>query len=130
MDEYEFERRFGRQPLQDDMHRANCVRAGQPGHWGCGVCRHDRLYSECIECLGERAGAEPPLAEVGSVVQLDPQHCDWGAVFVIVTEVHNWHVGGYFLVPETRGEPPGRAFIRVSHGHYAVIGRAKWTLEP
>jgi hypothetical protein len=38
MDEHEFARVVGSPPEQDDLERANCPAAGQPGHRQCGVC--------------------------------------------------------------------------------------------
>lgn len=33
-----FKKRVGRQPKDDDLHRANCNRAGNIGHFMCGWC--------------------------------------------------------------------------------------------
>jgi hypothetical protein len=38
MTESEFRERYGREPEQDDLHRANCTQAGEFGHMLCGVC--------------------------------------------------------------------------------------------
>jgi len=32
----EFEKRTGRPPIEDDLERSNCPKAGQPGHSSCG----------------------------------------------------------------------------------------------
>ena len=38
MNELEFHVIVGRPPVQDDLERANCDKAGQMGHWFCGTC--------------------------------------------------------------------------------------------
>ena len=70
------------------------------------------------------------IAAVKDVVQLDPAHCSWGPVFVIVTEVKKTCILGYFLVPEERDTPPGCAYVWVNHEHYVRIGRAEWIVAP
>jgi hypothetical protein len=73
----------------------------------------------------------PPLLRPGDVIQIDPDSNSgtWGALFVIVMEIEGWGVKGYFFVPGNRGEPPGQAYVRVSHGHYVRIGPAAWLME-
>ena len=34
----EFEKVVGRPPVEDDMERANCEKAGWAGHHQCGIC--------------------------------------------------------------------------------------------
>lgn len=51
VDEFEFEWRFGHKPEQDDLHRANCVRAGQFGHFICGMCPHHERPRFMCGCL-------------------------------------------------------------------------------
>lgn len=34
--EQQFEQATGRKPVDDDMERVNCDRAGEPGHSNCG----------------------------------------------------------------------------------------------
>lgn len=43
----------GSRPIRDDLERANCPQAGQPGHLYCGWCeRHDKPRFLCgCECL-------------------------------------------------------------------------------
>jgi hypothetical protein len=49
-----FSRRFGREPVHDDLERVNCNRVGELGHWQCGVCPdHDKPRFEC-GCLAPR----------------------------------------------------------------------------
>jgi hypothetical protein len=44
----EFEKRFGRKPMHDDLDRVNCSNVGSVGHWFCGVCRvHKKPRFEC-----------------------------------------------------------------------------------
>ena len=49
----EFWRLFGRAPELDDLDRANCDRAGQPGHRLCGICTHGYPVFLCTECAEE-----------------------------------------------------------------------------
>ena len=34
----EFTKATGREPINDDLERANCAKAGQAGHHCCGIC--------------------------------------------------------------------------------------------
>lgn len=48
MDAETFERFVGRPPVQDDLHRVNCLEAGSPGHRLCGWCDvHEGPRMEC-----------------------------------------------------------------------------------
>jgi hypothetical protein len=38
--------------------RRDCPRAGQVGHYGCGVCEHDRVYAACMPCFVKRCRGE------------------------------------------------------------------------
>lgn len=49
----EFEKVVGRTPKDDDLERANCDQAGQPGHWSCGICKHGCPVFECQPCFVE-----------------------------------------------------------------------------
>lgn len=71
------------------------------------------------------SNAAPELPQPDDVVQLDPEHCPWGAIFVVVVEVRSWGIKGYFLVPGEEGIAP----VRVNHGHYVRIGRAEWAMR-
>lgn len=43
-----FEQKTGRAPDQDDLHRCNCDKAGELGHWFCGWCQeHDKPRFMC-----------------------------------------------------------------------------------
>lgn len=43
-------------PENDDLERANCAEAGEPGHYGCGLCKHGLPVFRCIKgsdfCFG------------------------------------------------------------------------------
>ena len=46
-----FKEVVGVAPEQDDLERANCEKAGQPGHWQCGLCEHKQpRFLFCSEC--------------------------------------------------------------------------------
>lgn len=48
MSEKEFEKKFGRKPIQDDLDRVNCKEVGTVGHSQCGVCTtHDKPRFGC-----------------------------------------------------------------------------------
>lgn len=85
------------------------------------------MFGPTAESLERRAPrACVPDIEVHDVIQADPDRCDWGPVFVVVTEVRDWGVLGYFLTDFNRGVPPGRAYLRLNHGDYERVGRAAW----
>ena len=50
----DFKKMTGREPENDDLERVNCSRAGNRGHIGCGVCRHNKPAFECGICFLER----------------------------------------------------------------------------
>lgn len=61
----EFVAAVGREPVDDDMERANCVDAGKPGHLGCGWCEHNQPVFLCHACFVRRAGyAEVPWQQI------------------------------------------------------------------
>ena len=43
----QFIKAVGREPEKDDLERANCRRAGEPGHQTCGICEHGKPVFEC-----------------------------------------------------------------------------------
>jgi hypothetical protein len=49
--EQQFKDMVGREPENDDLDRCNCVRAGEPGHSSCGICKHNKPVFECQECF-------------------------------------------------------------------------------
>lgn len=50
--EEQFKKQFGIEPEQDDLDRVNCTKAGNAGHWSCGVCdKHNKPRFIC-GCLG------------------------------------------------------------------------------
>lgn len=50
-DEATFYRVVGRPPIQDDLERVNCERAGTPGHRDCGLCIHYLPRFLCPGCV-------------------------------------------------------------------------------
>ena len=49
----DFIKNTGRAPEQDDLDRANCPDAGQPGHWQCGICEHNKPAFMCSVCMSK-----------------------------------------------------------------------------
>lgn len=41
----------GREPQDDDMHRANCPDEGKPGHWMCGWCEGHETFRMVCGCI-------------------------------------------------------------------------------
>jgi hypothetical protein len=50
----EFKAATGYEPKDDDLDRANCDRAGDGGHWGCGICEHGKPVFTCQPCFSAR----------------------------------------------------------------------------
>jgi len=50
----EFEKVTGVPPVQDDLERVNCDKAGELGHLSCGVCDCGMPMFMCGECFRER----------------------------------------------------------------------------
>ncbi len=69
--------------------------------------------------------------QIGSVVQIDPQHDEhFGACFLVVTEVKTWGVQGYVSMPTKPGTSAiNMAYYRVEFEHVAYIGMAEWRAE-
>lgn len=54
----DFEKQFGVKPDHDDLHRANCDKAGTIGHFSCGICtEHKKPRFMC--CLGLGTSEKP-----------------------------------------------------------------------
>lgn len=48
----EFFKMTGRQPIQDDLERCNCPKAGDLGHFSCGICKeHNLPVFQCPTCF-------------------------------------------------------------------------------
>lgn len=48
----EFKAATGVEPTHDDLERANCPKAGEFGHWACGVCKdHGKPVFACTVCM-------------------------------------------------------------------------------
>lgn len=53
----EFQRRTGREPVNDDIERATCPLAGRIGHKHCGLCPHGLpRFEVCYGCHPEWHG--------------------------------------------------------------------------
>ena len=60
----EYRAAFGREPMGGELECVNCRRAGEFGHWFCGVCRtHKRPRFRC--------GCAVRRAEAGELVPLE-----------------------------------------------------------
>jgi hypothetical protein len=62
----------------------------------------------------------------GHVVQVDPEACRFGPVFVVVEDVEQWGINGYFITHTAGQKGFGTAYLRVKHGDYHQIGEAFW----
>ena len=62
-------------------------------------------------------------ASEGDVIQLDPDHCRFGPLLCIVSEVKSWGVQCYAVFNKEEA-----AYFRVNHGNYVVVGRAEWKM--
>jgi hypothetical protein len=64
---------------------------------------------------------------VGDVVQIDPEYApNYGACFLVVTEVKSWGVQGYTRAPGPGG---GDVYLRVPFASCVRIGVAEWVHE-
>lgn len=61
MDAEEFEKVTGCKPEQDDLARANCSKAGQLGHTGCGICEHGKPVFGCHPCFVKAVAKAPSV---------------------------------------------------------------------
>lgn len=52
----QFLRHVGREPVNDDLDRCNCDKAGEQGHKACGICEHYRPVFECQTCFPKCMG--------------------------------------------------------------------------
>lgn len=53
----EFRERFRREPEHDDLERVDCSKAGQAGHYWCGVCTEHQAPRFLCGCV--RIAAPP-----------------------------------------------------------------------
>jgi len=60
--EEKFREATGEEPVNDDIERSNCERAGMPGHWTCGWC--DDCDMPVFMC-GHRKPERPKDESVG-----------------------------------------------------------------
>jgi len=56
---------WSREPTDDDIERANCDKAGQIGHYGCGICKHGLPTWQCHECWVAACKGQSDRKEVG-----------------------------------------------------------------
>jgi len=49
----DFEFMVGHQPIQFDLERVNCVKAGHAGHYGCGICEKHMKPNFMCDCFKE-----------------------------------------------------------------------------
>jgi hypothetical protein len=61
--EEDFFKAVGSKPVQDDMERVNCKRAGELGHEYCGWCdKHSSPKFHCEGCFLEREAKRKNLS--------------------------------------------------------------------
>lgn len=64
----EFEATYGRPPVEDEMHRVNCDRAGNLGHSMCGMCAQEhhvpRFMCGCLYINQRTVAIGPPTAVI------------------------------------------------------------------
>ena len=53
-----FKEATGLDPENDDLERCNCEKAGEPGHYCCGWCEHNKPVFMCVECTMKRYNKE------------------------------------------------------------------------
>jgi hypothetical protein len=58
--------------------------------------------------------------ERGDIIQIRPD-AHWGGCLLLVEEVKSWGIQGYVEIPMK-----GRAYLRVPHEDYEIVGRASW----
>lgn len=58
------------------------------------------------------------MAKVNDIVQLSLDH-KWAGALVCVEQVRSWGIQGFIYVPTE-----GKAYIRVNHDEYYIIGEA------
>ncbi len=54
-----FRKATGRAAELDDLERANCSKAGKPGHRACGICKHGKPVFECQPCFKSKFRNNP-----------------------------------------------------------------------
>jgi hypothetical protein len=54
--EAEFIHYVGHEPIEDDLERCNCEKAGEIGHFDCGICEHNKPVFECSQCFRKKHG--------------------------------------------------------------------------
>lgn len=70
----------------------------------------------------------PSELRVGDVVQISPDLDNdfFPGCFMLVTELKSWGAQGFVSIPQSRTEPPGRAYARVGWADMELVGRAAW----
>jgi hypothetical protein len=57
----QFIKAVGREPEKDDLERANCRRAGEPGHQTCGICEHGKpVFEGFNDLIDDKVTGEEP----------------------------------------------------------------------
>ena len=69
--------------------------------------------------------------EIGDIVQIHPEHENFGGQLLVVTDPKEWGCQGILFlcleIPCTRYK--GRAFLRVKWENMEFVGRCKWLLS-
>ena len=64
---------------------------------------------------------------MGDIVQITNDDHKWFAVLIVVTEVRNWGIIGYALIP-SNDENYQSAYIRLNNDDFQVVGKAALVL--
>ncbi len=59
--------------------------------------------------------------EEHDLIQIAPTH-RWGGCIAVVDEPKSFGCQAYVSIPSNDGEPPGRAYVRLSKGQYEPLG--------
>lgn len=64
----QFKKRFGFDPIDDDIIRVTCPYAGQVGHYSCGICpkhRKPRYVCGCLKKSRKQISGSEDIKHVG-----------------------------------------------------------------
>lgn len=77
------------------------------------------------------APKQPYPLEPYDIVQVSPNYgnSNWQGCLVVVTEVKNWGIKGYVILPGDPERPAAPAYVRIETGGFEHTGgRVEWAL--